>query len=59
MAVSDPEKTPSRWRQPVACSADGKIVVVLCGGKTIQFLETETGKVMGEIRFFREVRVWD
>lgn len=38
------------WARPVAFSPDGKSVAVLCGGRSIRFLETETGTTRHEIR---------
>jgi WD40 repeat protein len=42
--------TVPSWAKHVAFSPDGNSVVVLCGGRSIRFLETETGKVKHEIR---------
>ncbi len=38
------------WASPLAFTPDGKSVAVLCGGQSIRFLETETGKLKHEIR---------
>ncbi len=38
------------WAKPVAFSPDGESVAVLCGERTIRFLETETGTMKHEIR---------
>jgi serine/threonine protein kinase/WD40 repeat protein len=38
------------WARPVAFSPDGTRVVVLCGGRSIRFLETGTGATKHEIR---------
>lgn len=38
------------WAKPVAFSADGKTVAVLCGGRSIRLLETGTGRVKHEIQ---------
>jgi dipeptidyl aminopeptidase/acylaminoacyl peptidase len=43
-------QTVPGWAKPVAFSPDGKSVVVLCGGPSIRFLETEAGRVRHEIR---------
>ncbi|MHB1037697.1 MAG: WD40 domain-containing protein [Pirellulales bacterium] len=38
------------WAKPVAFSPDGKSVAVLCGGRSIRFLEIATGTMQHEIR---------
>jgi hypothetical protein len=38
------------WANPKAFSPDGKKVVVLCGGESIQFLDAETGVAQQEIQ---------
>jgi WD40 repeat protein len=43
-------QTVPGWAKPLAFSPDGKSVVVLCGGRSIRFLETGTGTVKHEIR---------
>jgi WD40 repeat protein len=50
LLLSVPVPTVSGWGQPAAFSPDGKGVAVLCGGKSIRFLDTETGTVKHEIR---------
>jgi serine/threonine protein kinase len=44
------QQTIPRGTKPAAFSPDGKSVAVLCGGQSIRFFETETGKVKHEIR---------
>ena len=44
------KRTFPRWANPKAFSPDGKMVVVLCGGQSIQFIKTETGEVLHEIK---------
>jgi WD40 repeat protein len=48
--ISEWQQTVAGWAGPVAFSPDGKSVVVLCGRRLIQFLDTETGSVKDEIR---------
>ena len=38
------------WAKPLAFSPDGKCVAVLCGGRSIRFLETGTGTMQYEIQ---------
>jgi serine/threonine protein kinase/WD40 repeat protein len=38
------------WLGPVAFTPDAKFVAVLCGGKSIRFLDTETGKEKDALR---------
>jgi len=47
--ITDWVVTVPGWAKPVAFSPDGKTVAVLCGGQSIRFLETETGKLLHEI----------
>jgi serine/threonine protein kinase/WD40 repeat protein len=44
------------WAKPLAFSLDGKSVVVLCGGRSIRFLELATGTMKHEIRPPENVR---
>ena len=49
------------WAKPLAFSPDGKSVAVLCGGRSIRFLETGTGTMQHEIQpddSLQDVR-WD
>lgn len=43
-------QTVPGWAKPVAFAPDGKSVAVLCGGRSIRFLETEAGRVVDEIQ---------
>ncbi len=38
------------WAKPLTFSPDGKSVAVLCGGRSIRFLDTEQGALKHEIR---------
>jgi WD40 repeat protein len=38
------------WARPLDFSPDGQSVVVLCGGRSIRFLDTESGTLKHEIR---------
>jgi len=42
-------QTVPGWAGPMAFSPDGRSVAVLCGRRSIRFLETETGRVMHDI----------
>ena len=44
------KQTVPGWANPLAFSPDGESVAVLCGGRSMRFLETETGEVKHEIR---------
>jgi WD40 repeat protein len=44
------QRTVPGWANPKTFAPDGKSVAVLCGGQSIRFFETETGKVKHEIR---------
>jgi len=60
-AVEDWLVTVPGWAKPMAFSPDGKSVAVLCGGRSIRFLEIGTGTMKHEIRpadSLQDVR-WD
>ena len=42
--ITEWTQTIPGWLGPVAFTPDGRFVAVLCGGKSIRFLDTETGK---------------
>ncbi len=42
--ITEWTQTISGWLGPIAFTPDGRFVAVLCGGKSIRFLDTETGK---------------
>jgi serine/threonine protein kinase/WD40 repeat protein len=48
--VTDWLVTVPGWAKPVEFSPDGKSLAVLCGGKSIRFLETATGTLQQEIK---------
>jgi serine/threonine-protein kinase len=48
--ITEWQETILGWAMPKAFLPDGKSVVVLCRGRTIQFLDTEKGTMNHEIR---------
>jgi hypothetical protein len=48
--VMEWQQTISGWAKPGAFSPAGKSLVVLCGGESIRFFDTESGTVNREIR---------
>jgi hypothetical protein len=59
-AIEDWLVTVPGWAKPLVFSPDGKSIAVLCGGRSIRFLEIGTGTMQHEIRptEFHDVR-WD